>query len=136
MKSQLVHKYNDIISLENLCLAWQEFVVGKKSKLDVLEFERNLTDNIVKLHEALVNRTYRYGDCESFYINDPKRRHIHKASVRDHSVLRNTTKHRMMRRVKEHPTPETYRSYLGLLSHWNAWKIRGQMAGEYWMWRE
>lgn len=92
MKRQLVHTYNDIISLENLCFAWQEFIVGKKSKADVQAFARNLMDNIVELHEALVNRTYRHGGYESFYIDDPKRRHIHKASVRDrllhHAIYR------------------------------------------------
>ena len=59
-KIQLVHTYNDIISLENLCLAWQEFVVGKKSKQDVQIFARDLMDNIVELHQSLVNQTYIY----------------------------------------------------------------------------
>jgi len=92
MKRQLVHTYNDIISLENLCLAWQEFIIGKKSKIDVQQFERNLMDHIVELNSELVNHTYRHGGYESFYVNDPKRRHIHKASVRDrllhHAVYR------------------------------------------------
>lgn len=92
MKIQLVHTYNDIISLENLCLAWEEFIIGKKKKADVILFSRNLMDNIVELHEALVNKSYQHGGYESFYINDPKRRHIHKASVRDrllhHAVYR------------------------------------------------
>ncbi len=89
---RLSHTYDDIISLENLCLAWEEFIVGKKKKQDVVNFAHNLMDNIVELHEALVNRSYRHGSYESFYINDPKRRHIHKASVRDrllhHAVYR------------------------------------------------
>lgn len=92
MKIQLIHTFNDIISLENLCLAWQEFAIGKKNKTDVMQFGRNLMDNIVELHHDLVNRTYCHGAYESFYINDPKRRHIHKASVRDrllhHAVYR------------------------------------------------
>ena len=91
-KIQLVHMYNDIISLENLCLAWEEFIVGKKKKQDVVNFSRNLMDNIVELHGLLVNNTYRHGGYESFFVNDPKRRHIHKASVRDrllhHAVYR------------------------------------------------
>lgn len=45
-------------------------------------------DNIVELHEELVNKTYCHGDYESFYITDPKRRHIHKASVRDRLLHR------------------------------------------------
>lgn len=92
MKSQLIHTYNDIISLENLGLAWEEFIIGKKKKTDVIQFGRNLMDNIVELHQSLVNKSYRHGSYESFYITDPKCRHIHKASVRDrllhHAVYR------------------------------------------------
>jgi len=82
-KKQLVHTYNDIISLENLASAWQEFVIGKKSKSDVQDFSLHLMDNIIALHEDLTNHSYCHGGYESFYINDPKRRHIHKANVRD-----------------------------------------------------
>lgn len=90
--SQLSHNYDEIISLENLCLAWEEFIIGKKKKRDVQSFSENLMDNIVALHEILGNRAYRHGGYKSFYINDPKRRHIHKASVADrllhHAVYR------------------------------------------------
>lgn len=89
---RLRHTYDDVIFLKNLCLAWEEFIVGKKRKQDVIEFSQNLMDNIVELHEALVNGTYSHGGYKSFYITDPKRRHIHKASVRDrllhHAVYR------------------------------------------------
>lgn len=91
-KIKLAHSYENIICLENLCQAWQDFIIGKTSKPDVQLFGRNLMDHIVELNAALVNRTYRHGSYESFYINDPKRRHIHKASVRDrllhHAVYR------------------------------------------------
>ncbi|MEK7625266.1 MAG: reverse transcriptase/maturase family protein [Patescibacteria group bacterium] len=73
-------------------MAWEEFIVGKKKKADVIQFERNLMDNIVDLNQSLVNKTYQHGSYESFFINDTKRRHIHKASVRDrllhHAVYR------------------------------------------------
>jgi len=92
MKIQLIHKYTDIINLENLLLAWQEFVVGKSRRKDVQIFSRNLMDNIVSLNQDLVNKTYQHGGYADFYINDPKRRHIHKASVRDrllhHAIYR------------------------------------------------
>ena len=77
------HNFEEIISLENLCLAWQEFVVGKKAKKDVQKFSRHLMDNIVSLHQDLANQFYQHGGYVSFYITDPKPRHIHKASVRD-----------------------------------------------------
>ena len=92
MKIQLGHKFEDIISLENLFSAWQEFIVGKKNKRDVQEFGRNLFDNILSLHKDLEKGNYCHGDYRSFFVNDPKRRHIHKASVRDrllhHAVYR------------------------------------------------
>ncbi|HLD60674.1 MAG TPA: reverse transcriptase/maturase family protein [Patescibacteria group bacterium] len=92
MKIQLTHTYSDIISVENLLNAWQEFIIGKKTKPDVKLFARDLMDNILALHEDLVKKSYTHGRYHSFYINDPKRRHIHKASVRDrllhHAIYR------------------------------------------------
>ena len=43
-------------------------------------------DNIVALHQELQEKTYRHGPYEAFKLNDPKPRHIHKASVRDRLV--------------------------------------------------
>jgi len=87
-----LYSYNDIIKLENLLLAWEDFIADKKKKKDVQIFFRYLMDNIVALHQDLASRTYKHGGYESFYVNDPKRRHIHKASVRDrllhHAIYR------------------------------------------------
>ena len=49
-------------------------------------FSRDLMDNILSLHADLASDVYRHGVYESFFVNDPKRRHIHKASVRDRLV--------------------------------------------------
>ena len=92
MKIQLVHNYNDIICLENLLLAWKEFLNGKRNKKDVQEFSLRLMDNIFSLHNDLSNHTYIHGGYQAFKINDPKPRDIHKASVRDrllhHAIYR------------------------------------------------
>ena len=78
------HKiFEEIISLENLFLAWNEFRKGKRNKIDVQEFEYNLENNIFTLQEELRNKTYRHSNYTSFYIKDPKLRHINKAFVRD-----------------------------------------------------
>ena len=83
MKIQLSHSFEDIISVENLLEAWQEFVRGKRSKKDVQEFSLRLMDNIIQLHQELANLTYQHGGYKAFKINDPKPRNIHKAQVRD-----------------------------------------------------
>ncbi|MEK7136795.1 MAG: reverse transcriptase/maturase family protein [Patescibacteria group bacterium] len=46
----------------------------------------HLTDSIVCLHRELKEKTYRHGPYHAFGINDPKPRHIHKASVQDRLV--------------------------------------------------
>jgi retron-type reverse transcriptase len=75
--------FNKIIEPENLFSAWDEFKKGKGQKLDVLRFEKNLEQNIFQLHRDLRDKTYKHGGYTSFYIHDPKLRHIHKATVRD-----------------------------------------------------
>ncbi|MEK7109100.1 MAG: reverse transcriptase/maturase family protein [Patescibacteria group bacterium] len=86
------HKYEDIISVENLLAAWREFLVGKRKKIDVRQFQYHLFDNVHKLHCDLVGQTYCHGGYEHFKISDPKPRDIHKASVRDrllhHAIYR------------------------------------------------
>jgi RNA-directed DNA polymerase len=75
--------FEEIISLENLLLAWKEFRVGKRSRKDVQEFEQHFMGNIISLHNDLKNKIYRHSKYEHFRISDPKPRDIHKASVRD-----------------------------------------------------
>ncbi len=77
------HVFDQIISLENLFAGWKEFHKDKQIKPDVLKFELNLEPNIFQLHRDLKSHRYKHGPYTSFYITDPKRRHIHKATVRD-----------------------------------------------------
>ena len=69
--------------MENLLLAWREFVRGKRNKKDVQEFGYALMTNILALHRDLKGNTYTHGAYEAFKVNDPKPRDIHKAAVRD-----------------------------------------------------
>lgn len=75
--------FNKLITPENLFFAWEEFRRDKKKKEDVLIFEKNLEREIFSLHRELKSHTYKHSGYTDFYISDPKRRHIHKAQVRD-----------------------------------------------------
>ena len=75
--------YEDLISLPRLLQAWEAFRKEKTNKRDVQVFSLRLEDNLFALHTALKRETYRHGAYESFWVNDPKRRHIHKACVTD-----------------------------------------------------
>ena len=78
--------FADLTSIESLFQAWGEFRKGKKSRKDVQIFERNLEDKLFSLYEDLRKKTYKHGNYQSFYVHDPKKRHIHKASVADRVV--------------------------------------------------
>jgi retron-type reverse transcriptase len=71
------------VSIPNLLDAWNEFKRGKRKKPDVADFELHLEDRIFRLHRELMDKTYTHDPYFDFYVCDPKRRHIHKATVRD-----------------------------------------------------
>jgi RNA-directed DNA polymerase len=83
--------FSKLVNIENLFFAWEGFKKDKKKKEDVLEFEKIMETEIFKLHRELISCTYRHSGYVGFYISDPKRRHIHKAIVRDrvlhHAVM-------------------------------------------------
>ena len=83
MKIIFNHSFEEIISIDNLLIAWGEFAKGKKKKKDVREFHFNLMNNILDLHHELKSLSYKHGGYQSFNICDPKLRNIHKATVRD-----------------------------------------------------
>ncbi|MEI6378566.1 MAG: reverse transcriptase domain-containing protein [Candidatus Falkowbacteria bacterium] len=75
--------FDELISLENLLQSWRVYKAGKSAKMEVMEFERHLEDNLFDLHYDLREGNYRHGGYEYFRISDPKKRDIYKASVRD-----------------------------------------------------
>ncbi len=75
--------FAQIVSLDNLFLAWCNYRKGKRKRRDIQEFEYRLEDNIFQLHKDLAHDLYRPGKYQQFKITDPKARMISKASVRD-----------------------------------------------------
>ena len=85
-------QYADLVSPENIFVAFDEFKRGKRKKEDVMYFEKNLEENVFELSEQLMTKTYLHGSYTNFAICDPKYRLIGKAPVRDrvvHHVLYN-----------------------------------------------
>ncbi len=84
--------FRKIIHPVNLFRAWDEFVIGKKKKIDVMAFAVHLEENIFGLCHNLKYHNYKHDVYHSFFITDPKLREIHKATVRDrvlhHAIFR------------------------------------------------
>ncbi len=78
--------YKEIISLENLILAWQKARKGKTAKDYVIEFENNLFNNLLYLHYELKNQIYRPLPLETFILRDPKTRVISKSDFKDRII--------------------------------------------------
>ncbi|MEO8354456.1 MAG: reverse transcriptase domain-containing protein [Chloroflexota bacterium] len=77
------HLYSQIISFDNLYLAFKAARKGKRSRPDIAEFEFNLEENLLGLQKELQEETYRPGDYRNFQIYDPKPRLISAAPFRD-----------------------------------------------------
>ena len=78
--------YNEVISFENLFLAYKKARKGKTKKDYVIEFEKNLIDNIFNLHNELKNQTYKPKPLQIFILRDPKTRKISKSDFVDRIV--------------------------------------------------
>ena len=95
-ESNTDYLFTKLCSIENLFLAWRKFVRGgKRGKVDVMAFERNLETNLFNLQAQLRKGVYQHGPYETFLVRDPKERVISKADVRDrivHQALDNVLK--------------------------------------------
>lgn len=80
------HLYPKLCSFENLFIAYRRARKGKRRKPAVAHFERWQEENLFRLQEELLNKTYQPGRYTNFYIQEPKRRKISAAPFRDRVV--------------------------------------------------
>jgi len=78
--------YDEICSKENLLSAFKKARKGKTKKRYVKRFEKNLRENLMKLHNELTSQTYKTKHLKTFILRDPKTRKISKSAFRDRIV--------------------------------------------------
>jgi hypothetical protein len=78
--------FEQLVSWENLWLAYHNAAVGKRGRAPTAAFEYLLADHLLELQRELAGRTYQPGKYHSFYIHEPKRRLISAAPFRDRVV--------------------------------------------------
>jgi len=121
-------KYGEIITADNLLLAWKDFLAGKRKRHDVAVFQTHLMANIYTLLGELQGKTYVHGDYQAFNISDPKPRSIHKAAVRDrllhHLLYRETYSY-----FDRHFIADSYSCRLGKGTHRAVYRL-AKFAGQ------
>jgi len=78
--------WQELCSYENLELAFKKARKHKTLKPYVIEFEKNLKDNLHMLRTELLLHCYRPKPLETFIIRDPKTRKISKSDFRDRII--------------------------------------------------
>jgi len=78
--------WEQLISWDNLWLAFGRAGRGKRSGMAVAAFEHHLADNLLALQAELRSGSYRPGGYRHFVIHEPKRRKISAAPFRDRVV--------------------------------------------------
>lgn len=85
MKTYL-NLYSQLCSYENLELAFKKARKRKTSKPYVIEFESNLSQNLLTIQFELQTFTYQPSPLTAFIIRDPKTRKISASHFRDRVV--------------------------------------------------
>lgn len=78
--------YTKLYSYENLLLAFKKAKKRKSKKKYVLDFEKNLKQNLKQLQQELINNTYEPKPLTTFTIRDPKTRKISASAFRDRII--------------------------------------------------
>jgi len=78
--------FQEICKYENLYDAYLKARRGKNDVAEVLKFNYNLEDELLKLQHELKNQTYKTGEYRHFIIFEPKERRISALPFRDRIV--------------------------------------------------
>jgi retron-type reverse transcriptase len=78
--------YPQILELENILIAAKKAQKGKRFRDNVLAFNYNLEEELIKIQTELAQKTYQPGAYKTFYIKEPKSRMISAAPYRDRVV--------------------------------------------------
>jgi RNA-directed DNA polymerase len=68
--------FKDVCCIDNLLLADKKARKGKRNTIGVLEHDKEQDLNILKIHESLINKTYKTSNYSTFKIFEPKERLI------------------------------------------------------------
>lgn len=78
--------YEQIYSFENLYEAYLTARLGKKMRVEALEFTARLEENMIEIQNELMHQTYGIGKYREFFVYEPKQRMIMALPFKDRVV--------------------------------------------------
>lgn len=88
MPKTIRNVYDDAVSFEKLLKAHKKSRCGKREKREVILFELNLENELLRIERELKHGTYKHGKYKEFKIYEPKERIIKSSSYSDRVVHR------------------------------------------------
>ena len=79
-------EFEKLYDFQNLYNAHRAARLGKRNKKEVIDFEMNLSQNLVQMFESIRNHTYQMQSYYQFMVHDPKERVIHALHYPDRVV--------------------------------------------------
>lgn len=83
---KLSNLYQQIYDFENLYEAYRQARKCKRYRREVLDFTRNLEQNLIEIQNELIWQTYQVGRYREFFVHDPKKRLIMALPFKDRVV--------------------------------------------------
>lgn len=118
-------------SFENLYDAYKKARSGKRDKAACAEFELRTLDNIAKLREELVNKTYKMQKYNTFLVHEPKERVVMASSFRDRIVQHSLCDNVFQKRISPHFIYDNYASQKGKGTHFGLRRLHKFMYQYY-----
>lgn len=88
MPKTIRNVYDDAVSFEKLLKAHKKSRCGKREKREIILFELNLENELLRIERELKHGTYKHGKYKEFEIYEPKERIIKASSYSDRVVHR------------------------------------------------
>ncbi len=85
-KNKELDLWERLTSFQNLLQAYRLAAKGRRGRVSVADFERNLEINLFEIQKELIEGRYEFGKYTSFHIHDPKTRLISAAPFRDRVI--------------------------------------------------
>lgn len=123
--------FEAMCSFENLYDAYKKARSGKRDKAACAEFELRTLDNIAKLREELVNKSYKMQKYNTFLVHEPKERVVMASSFRDRIVQHSLCDNVFQKRILPHFIYDNYASQKGKGTHFGLRRLHKFMYQYY-----